>query len=278
MKGMLLRSMMTMMMVSRQFSCKVGLLKNTMGDVTKQNSFARNLTLEDARAMFDSGNLVYSSLEAGLHQTSTIPADYLDELLRNIDHDFQKNQPYGRLRFMKTMQDLVKQRGKFITVIGPANSGKTFVMEMIKQQNPSSTILVDLRGYQGDITAALLAHVTSSSWSRIITSIMGALTSLLKSFNLTIPFAAPLSLNAKDLTEKLEANKMSSVGIAVRGLTERFSSADRPLTFIIDDADLAFDNEYGNLEDRSARTLLDLFVYITKKSNKVHISYFYGGE
>eukprot|EP01033_Poteriospumella_lacustris_P014743 gene14743-10545_t len=80
-----------------------------------------------------------------------------------------------------------------------------------------------------------------------------------------------MSFNAKELTEKIQASKVQGIGKAVRELADRYSSNDNPLTFIIDDADLAFDPESNDIDRSSARWLLNFFVDITKRTNSANV-------
>ena len=70
---------------------------------------------------------------------------------------------------------------------------------------------------------------------------------------------------------RIQSSQIQGIGVAVREIVERYSTFEHPLTFIIDDADLAFDQDYGNLDKKAARMLLELFVDITKKTNNVCI-------
>lgn len=248
-------------------------------NIAQQESFAKVMSIDDAKAMFprQSGDsLIYRSLEGSLSEKSTVEVkQYLDDALSRIDCDVRRNELFGRGKVLGTLLDVVHQRGKFVNVLGPPNCGKSFIMRHIQREHPESVMLVDLRAFQGDIAAALLSQVTTSGVSRFITTSADAVGSVLKTFNLTIPFAAaPMSFNTKELTEKIQASKVQGIGKAVRELADRYSSNDNPLTFIIDDADLAFDPESNDIDRSSARWLLNFFVDITKRTNSVSVVVF----
>lgn len=250
-----------------------GLLVNE-NNIPQQESFTKVISIDDAKAMFPhqrGENLIYRSLEEQLSEKSPVEVkQFLDDALSRIDCDVHRNELFGRDKVLATMLDIVHQRGKFVNVLGPPNCGKSFIMRHIQRKHPESVMLVDLRAFQGDIVAALLSQVTTSGVSRLITNSAEAIGLVFKTFNLTIPFAAaPLSFNTKELTEKVEERKVQGIGKAVWELADRYSSFDKPLTFIIDDADLAFDPESNDIDRSSARWLLNFFVDITKRTNNV---------
>jgi hypothetical protein len=265
---------------------RFGLLQGIQGDLMKVHRFAKKIDFGAVSKLITSQNVVLDCLHKDKRACSQEDfLQYLHNLIGNVDADLERRVPYGRDKLSARLNETLSHSGKFISILGTPNCGKSFLMHKLHESNKNSVVFADLRYFQGDIGAALLGNLTTSS-NRIgrlfASTVIGAVT-MLRALNINLPFSrAPVSVNFKEVSGPIEANTTKAVGTIIRELTKQFATNDKQkriskgespnvLTLIIDDADLAFDNEYSELTTKSARILLDTFVDITKKYHSANV-------
>ena len=249
-----------------------GLLRG-IKDVGDAKYYSRSMIINDAAALLKDSGHIYSC--ALLDANGSVP-----ECKTNIGNIVKEARKFMKSRLVWDREELqgalkatLAQKGEFVCFLGSKNTGKSLMLNNLGSPNDDSVSVVDLREHGSDISKGLL-EVLEARRQRLIGKKEIALVSEIgeswingytKNKN-----SMAVSGFISGLTEILNNDKAKK---SLRNLIHEVIKLKRDgtLTFIIDEANIAFTIIPGQTAEkiREVRQYLAFFTYLTKQSLQI---------
>ena len=239
-------------------------------DVSNAREYSRRIISTDAAALLRDGKHLYNCALEDAHRDVQVYKRNLDEIIQKAIK-FQENQ--GQVWDREELQDVLKivlpRNGRFEVTVGGKDTGKTSVIENVDVLHTDSMYVVDLRRLECDTLQGLLAVLELRRSHFQAESEPWANREYQHIYSVLYPNTAAVVFITGYLADLTEMYVCTANLESVEDLMASFSKVRRgkrgKVTFIIDEANIAFTKEKGG----EARTALALFAKLTKQDEQV---------
>jgi hypothetical protein len=191
--------------------------------------------------------------------------DYLNDIKVTSWKSIHSVELYAREEVMKELKAIMLLKGSLVCILGGTNSGKSFAFHYLKNEFPTSVLLVDSQVTGPDILIGI-----DSAFRNIVHGKRNAIQEKIKGY-----FWAIVSSLTFGVSREIPQSNKAEVGIQIRDSVdpkERQKELVRVMqslvqngitTLIVDEANIAFPHV------SSAKSDLEYFTTLTKQGQKV---------
>jgi hypothetical protein len=240
-------------------------------DIATTHYYTQNIDIAEAKQMVNRGAHVFYDIAAraaGEENLST--NEYLKKIAKAANNYVNSDDVHDRGFLFEVLQIIccdAEVTGEFVCLLGGKSTGKSKLLKSLSKGHDGRVFYVDLRKDK-TISKGLLSVLTKLPQPETVGNIINE---ILKEIEIDVPRSDSTSNVKVTIKGVVDAQKGVSEFYKVRQIIEGVVKILRPITVIIDEANIAFKvNELTtNDEIENTRDVLQLLTALTKQDRQV---------